>query len=268
MPWVTLYRDLQKLTDKRKNTCKKLKCHIFKGWRIHLEKSRCQKEKNVSCCQKEKNVSGCQKENIALGLWKKWLIGLQKYTCHLKKKKIAALGLEWIFTPNIVQSYLCCRPWKQRHLRLYQCQTLSEWPLPKWTKVATSPTMSAVSHPGFLKFLTRFHEKINPQKSSKDFDVQNPERSSTTEPPPQIHNDLRISHSNLCRFEKNFTKLMKPLDPLAHNLQNLKISSPKMVVRASTHRQNLSIDRGLSPQNGANLPIIFENWIYHDLLRP
>ena len=185
-----------------------------------------------------------------------------------KKKKTAALDLEWIFSPNIVQSYLCCRPWKQRHLRLYQCQTLSEWPLPKWTKVATSPTMSAVSHPGFLKFLTRFHEKINPQKSSKDFDVQNPERSSTTEPPPQIHNDLRISHSNLCRFEKNFTKLMKPLDPLAHNLQNLKISSPKMVVRASTRRQNLSIDRGLSPQNCANLPIIFENWIYHDLLRP
>ena len=266
MPWVTLYRDLQKLTDKRKNTCKKLKCHKHVST---LKNQGVRKKKMYHAVRKKKNVSGCQKENIALDLRKKWLIALQKYTCHLKKKKkTAALYLEWIFSPNIVQSYLCCRPWKQRHLRLYQCQTLSKWPLPKWTKVATSPTMSAVSHPGFLKFLTRFHEKINPQKSSKDFDVQNPERSSTTEPPPQIHNDLQISHSNLCRFEKNFTKLMKPLDPLAHNLQNLKISSPKMVVRASTRRQNLSIDRGLSPQNGANLPIIFENWIYHDLLRP
>ena len=53
--------------------CKKLKCHIFKGWRIHLEKSRCQKEKNVSCCQKEKNVLSCQKENIALDLRKNGL---------------------------------------------------------------------------------------------------------------------------------------------------------------------------------------------------
>ena len=38
-------------------------------------------------------------------------------------------------------------------------------------------------HSGFLKFLTRFHKEINPQKSSKDFGVQNPEKSSATEPP-------------------------------------------------------------------------------------
>ena len=50
---------------------------------------------------------------------------------------------------------------------------------------------------------------------------------------PQIPGDPRISHSNLCRSEKNFTKLMQPLDPLANNLQNLKIGSPKMAVRAS-----------------------------------
>ena len=40
------------------------------------------------------NVAGCQKENIALDLREKWLIGLQKYTCHLKKKKTAALDLD------------------------------------------------------------------------------------------------------------------------------------------------------------------------------
>ena len=61
---------------------------------------------------------------------------------------------------------------------------------------------------------------------------------------------------------------MQPLDPLFHDLQNLKIGSPKMAVRASTRRQNLSIHRGLALQNYANLPIIFENWLYHDLLRP
>ena len=76
---------------------------------------------------------------------------------------------------------------------------------------------------------------------------------------PQIPSDPRIPHSNLCRFEKIFTKLMQPLDPLAHDLQNLKIASPKLAIRASTRRQNLSINRCLAPQNYANLPIIFEN---------
>ena len=41
---------------------------------------------------------------------------------------------------------------------------------------ATSLTRPADSHPRFLKLLTRFHKKINLQKSSKDFDVQNPEK--------------------------------------------------------------------------------------------
>ena len=123
MPWVALYRDPQKLTDKRENMCKKGKVPYFQGWHTHVEKmyhavrkkknvSYCQKEKmyhavrkkkmyhtvrkekNVSCCQKEKNVSYCQKAKKCIKLserkyyirpQKKLLIGLQKYTCHLKR---------------------------------------------------------------------------------------------------------------------------------------------------------------------------------------
>ena len=99
MPWVALYRDLQKLTDKRKNTCKKLECHIFKGWRIHLEKSRCQKEKCIILSvkkkkkAKKKKVSGCQKENIALDLRKK--MAYRPAKVHVSsKKKTAALDLD------------------------------------------------------------------------------------------------------------------------------------------------------------------------------
>ena len=44
---------------------------------------------------------------------------------------------------------------------------------------------------------------------------------------PQIPSDPWISHSNLCKSEKFFAKLMQPLNPLAHDLQNLKIASPK-----------------------------------------
>ena len=93
---------------------------------------------------------------------------------------------------------------------------------------------------GISKNSDKISQKINPQKSSKDFDVQNPEKiinnGATTHrhARPQISSDPRISHSNLCRSEKNFTKLMQPLDPLAHDLQNLKISSLKMAVRAAT----------------------------------
>ena len=79
----------------------------------------------------------------------------------------------------------------------------------------------------------KISQKINPQKSSKDFDVQNSEKiinnGATTHchARPQISSDPRISHSYLCRSEKNFTKLMQSLNPPAHDLQHLKISSPK-----------------------------------------
>ena len=170
MPWVTLYRDLQKLTDKRKNTCKKLKCHIFKGWRIHLEKSRCQKEKKCIMLSERKKCIRLSERKYCTRPQKKMAYRPAKvHVSSKKKKKTTALDLEWIFSPNIVQSYLCCRPWKQRHLQLYQCQTLSEWPPPKSNNICSRP--SRIS-----KNSDKISQKINPQKSSKDFDVQNSEK--------------------------------------------------------------------------------------------
>ena len=107
------------------------------------------------------------------------------------------------------------------------------------TKMATSPTMPAVSHSG---------EKIINNGATMHCHAR-----------PQIHIDPRISHSNLCRSEKNFTKLMKPLNPLAHDLQNLKILSPKMAVCAAMRHHNLSIHRGIVLQICANLLKISQN---------
>ena len=124
------------------------------------------------------------------------------------------------------------------------------------------------------KISDKISQKINPHKFSKDFDVQNPEKiinnGATTHrhARPQKSSDPRISHSNLCRSEKNFTKLMQPLDPLAHDLQNLKISSLKMAVRTATRRQNLSIHRRIVLQICANLFKISHNWPYRGLQRP
>ena len=41
------------------------------------------------------------------------------------------------------------------------------------------------------KISGKISQKINPQKSSKDFDVQNPERFSTTEPPRTVTSSQR-----------------------------------------------------------------------------
>ena len=68
MRWVALYRDPQKLTDKRKNTCKKLKYHIFKYDVPTLKNQGVRKKKMYHAVRKKKNVSGYQKENIALDL--------------------------------------------------------------------------------------------------------------------------------------------------------------------------------------------------------
>ena len=94
---------------------------------------------------------------------------------------------------------------------------------------AASLTRPTDSHPGFLKFLTRFHKKINPQKSSKDFDAQNPEKiinnGATTRrhAPSQIRDDPRPSPSDLCKHAQNFTKLTLQESCTALELQNLKI---------------------------------------------
>ena len=100
------------------------------------------------------------------------------------------------------------------------------------------------------KISDKISQKINPHKSSKDFDVQNPEKIINNEATthrharPQISSDPRISHSNLCRSEKNFTKLMQPLNPPAHDLRNLKIASPITAVRASTRRHRPAMTNG------------------------
>ena len=54
---------------------------------------------------------------------------------------------------------------------------------------------------------------------------------------PQIPNVRWVSHSNLHKSEKFFTKPVPPLDPSTSNLQDLKISSPNDKPRASTHLQ-------------------------------
>ena len=43
------------------------------------------------------------------------------------------------------------------------------------------------------KISDKISQKINPQKSSKDFDVQNPERSSATKPPRTTTNSQRLA---------------------------------------------------------------------------
>ena len=61
---------------------------------------------------------------------------------------------------------------------------------------------------------------------------------------PQIHNDPRISHSNLCKSEKTFTKLMQPFDLAALDVQNPEISSTTELWRASTHRHRPAMTNG------------------------
>ena len=130
---------------------------------------------------------------------------------------------------------------------------------------AASLTRPTDSHPGFLKFLTRFHKKINPQKSSKDFDAQNPEKiinnGATTHrhAPPQIRDDQRLNPSKLCKSGHQFRKQKPPLDPSAHDLQNLKIASPITAVRASTRRHRLATTHGLVLQICANMLRILQN---------
>ena len=96
--------------------------------------------------------------------------------------------------------------------------------------MATSSMRPADSHPRFLKLLTRFHKKINPQKSSMDFDVQNPEKIINNRATTHGHKfptNSRVSHSSLRKSKKNFTKPMPPLDPLTSDLQNPGKNNPK-----------------------------------------
>ena len=51
------------------------------------------------------------------------------------------------------------------------------------TKMATSPTMPAVFHSGFLKILTRFHKKSTYRNLLSTLMYKTHKKSSTTEPP-------------------------------------------------------------------------------------
>ena len=62
MPWVTLYRDPQKLTDKRKNTCKKLKYHIFKDDVPILKNQGVRKKKMYHAVRKKKMYQAIRKK--------------------------------------------------------------------------------------------------------------------------------------------------------------------------------------------------------------
>ena len=67
---------------------------------------------------------------------------------------------------------------------------------------------------------------------------------------PQIPNVQQVSHLNLRKSEKNFTKPVQPLDPSASDLQNLKTSGPKVQPRAATRphaKPQTRDDQRLSP---------------------
>ena len=103
--------------------------------------------------------------------------------------------------------------------------------------------------------------KPTSQKYSKDFEQQEPEKAihsgaiTHRHARPQIHNDPLISHSNLRKSEKIFTKLMQPLD-----VQNPERLSTMKPWRASTCHHRLVMTNGLVPQNCAHLFIISQNW--------
>ena len=90
------------------------------------------------------------------------------------------------------------------------------------------------------KLSDKISQKINPKKSSKDFDVQNPERSSATEPPRTATHGHKFPATRgiliqICvNLRRILQKKMPPLDPSAHDLQNLKIASPKTALHAAT----------------------------------
>ena len=108
------------------------------------------------------------------------------------------------------------------------------------TKMVTSPTTSTIFHPKFLKLLTRFHKKSTHRnllrtlmyKTQKK--IINNRATTHHHAPPQIRDDQRFNPSKLCKSGHQFRKQKPPLDPSAHELQNLKISSPKTAARAAT----------------------------------
>ena len=111
---------------------------------------------------------------------KKALIGLQKYTCHLK---IYCTRPGMNFYPEHCSNLLV--------LPTLKAETLAALPMSNIIRMATAKvdqggnkSNNVCSLPSQIsKISNKISQKINPHKSFKDFDVQNPKRSSATKPP-------------------------------------------------------------------------------------
>ena len=117
--------------------------------------------------------------------------------------------------------------------------------------MATSPTTSAVSHPRFLKFMTRFHKKSTHRNLLRTlmYKIEKDLQQRSHHTPPQIPNDPWLSHSSLRKSKKNFTKPMPPVDPSTSDLQNPRKSTPKVQPRAPKQSHDLSNDPRPRPSN-------------------
>ena len=94
--------------------------------------------------------------------------------------------------------------------------------------------------------------KLNPQESSTDFDLQNPEISSTMELPRASMRHYRLRRlwpppSLLCKLGHQFRKQKLPLNLACPDLTNLKIASLKMAARTSTRYHRPAMTNGLAP---------------------
>ena len=93
-------------------------------------------------------------------------------------------------------------PWSHSCL---DCQMLSGWPPPKKTKVATRPTMAAVSHSKFLQFLTRFHKKSTHRNLPRTL-MNKTQENHSQKARPLTHSDRRNRLSKSAQNWPSFHK--------------------------------------------------------------
>ena len=148
---------------------------------------------------------------------KKITLDLRNNLLACKEEKTIALDCEWGSRPA-KGSFLFYRvtnplrnnrhtqwlPWNHSCL---DCQILSGWPPPKKTKVATRPTMAAVSHSRFLQFLTRFHKKSTHRNLLRTLMNKTQENHPQKAQPEHTVTD-GIVFQNLRKTGLHFTKLI------------------------------------------------------------
>ena len=110
--------------------------------------------------------------------------------------------------------------------------------------MATSSTKPADSHPGFLKFLTRFHKKSTHIDLLRTlmYKTQKKSRSPELTRASTRGYKLRKSRphpSDLCKYVLNFRKRTIPGDPPCSDLQNPKILATNDEPRAATRHQKV-----------------------------